>query len=297
MSAETCRARSRHNSSSSSRLLCQLGRSCEEGTHGTQRAVCVLVHACHVSRRFRQDQVFEDMIETQIKAVSLIDGEWYVRLDGDLAGKVVGAVYDASAGETELVPITLSVRSWCRVGGWVGRASIGCRIPDQRLPPAAAVAVAATMGGVQGEAEAHGSGRGQHSRAVAAVGVYPGAAAQRSREPRWGRVRRSRRLGVEAVWRVWPLAARQCTILERHISQKHTAHQPVRSLSSLFSCQPQQQFNRNCALIVDGWFMRRARTRERRAGPQEPQTRSPPSFSLVTALVHQEKLRILDHSK
>lgn len=55
--------------------------------------------------------MFEDIIETQIKAVNLIDGEWYVRLDGDLAGKVVGAVYDASAGDTTLVPIVLSV-SW-----------------------------------------------------------------------------------------------------------------------------------------------------------------------------------------
>lgn len=57
--------------------------------------------------------MFEDTIETQIKAVTLIDGEWYVRLDGDLAGKVVGAVYDASAGDTTLVPIALSVS--CRI--------------------------------------------------------------------------------------------------------------------------------------------------------------------------------------
>lgn len=63
------------------------------------------VHTC----RFKDDQVFEESIETQIKAVSLIDGVWYVRLDGDLAGKVVGAVYDASAGESELVPLSLSV--------------------------------------------------------------------------------------------------------------------------------------------------------------------------------------------
>jgi len=55
--------------------------------------------------------VFEEIIETQIKAVSLIDGEWYVRLDGDLAGKVVGAVYDASAGDSDLVPVPLSVSS------------------------------------------------------------------------------------------------------------------------------------------------------------------------------------------
>lgn len=59
--------------------------------------------------RFKDEQVFEEIIETQIKAVTLIDGEWYVRLDGDLAGKVVGAVYDASAGDTDLVPKALSV--------------------------------------------------------------------------------------------------------------------------------------------------------------------------------------------
>lgn len=47
--------------------------------------------------------------ETQIKAVTLVDGTWFVRLDGDLAGKVIGAVYDASAGEDQLLPVPLSV--------------------------------------------------------------------------------------------------------------------------------------------------------------------------------------------
>jgi hypothetical protein len=73
-----------------------------------------------VTHRFREDQVFEDVIETQIRAVPLVDGEWYVRLDGDLAGKVVGAVYDASAGETELVPIILSVSEELVLSGCVG---------------------------------------------------------------------------------------------------------------------------------------------------------------------------------
>jgi hypothetical protein len=67
--------------------------------------------------------MFEDMIETQIKAVNLIDGEWYVRLDGDLAGKVVGAVYDASAGDTTLVPIALSVSG--RTDTRASRAALG----------------------------------------------------------------------------------------------------------------------------------------------------------------------------
>lgn len=62
-----------------------------------------------VRHRFKEEQVFEEVIETQIRAVSLIEGQWYVRLDGDLAGKVVGAVYDASAGEQELTPMALSV--------------------------------------------------------------------------------------------------------------------------------------------------------------------------------------------
>lgn len=76
--------------------------------------------------RFKEDQVFGDIIETQIKAVTLIDGEWYVRLDGDLAGKVVGAVYDASAGDTTLVPLALSVSCWA-----------GSRHTDRQAGPSA----------------------------------------------------------------------------------------------------------------------------------------------------------------
>lgn len=87
-----------------------------------------MLHAC----RFKDDQVFEEIIETQIKAVSLIDGEWYVRLDGDLAGKVVGAVYDASAGETELVPIALSVSMLTQQQLFSG-VSASCSIGDSQV--------------------------------------------------------------------------------------------------------------------------------------------------------------------
>jgi hypothetical protein len=59
--------------------------------------------------RFAEDQVFTEIIETQIKAVYLLDGDWYVRLDGDLAGRVTGAVYDASQGDDTLLPIPVSV--------------------------------------------------------------------------------------------------------------------------------------------------------------------------------------------
>ncbi|KAF6259437.1 hypothetical protein COO60DRAFT_1688690 [Scenedesmus sp. NREL 46B-D3] len=57
---------------------------------------------------FAEDQVFTEVIETQIKAVYLLDGDWYVRLDGDLAGKVTGAVYDASQGDDTLLPVPVS---------------------------------------------------------------------------------------------------------------------------------------------------------------------------------------------
>jgi hypothetical protein len=61
--------------------------------------------------RYQQDQVFESSVESHIRALTLLDGGWFIRLDGDLAGRVTGAVYDASGGDTELVPIPLSVGS------------------------------------------------------------------------------------------------------------------------------------------------------------------------------------------
>jgi hypothetical protein len=48
------------------------------------------------------------VIETQIKAVSLINGDWFIMLTGDLAGRVTGAVYDATDPDN-MVPLTTSV--------------------------------------------------------------------------------------------------------------------------------------------------------------------------------------------
>jgi hypothetical protein len=83
----------------------------------TQDVLCLIVTvlpdccSCGVppAARFAEDQVFTEIIETQIKAVYLVDGDWYVRLDGDLAGRVTGATYDASTGDDTLLPIPVSV--------------------------------------------------------------------------------------------------------------------------------------------------------------------------------------------
>eukprot|EP00878_Enallax_costatus_P014604 GHUV01015278.1.p1 GENE.GHUV01015278.1~~GHUV01015278.1.p1 ORF type:complete len:330 (+),score=78.71 GHUV01015278.1:470-1459(+) len=55
---------------------------------------------------FQDDQVFTDEIETQIKAVNLIDGDWYIRLEGDFAGRVTGAVYDGTQDDLVEVPVS-----------------------------------------------------------------------------------------------------------------------------------------------------------------------------------------------
>jgi hypothetical protein len=82
--------------------------------HGMKLQPCpVAVPAVVPLARFAEDQVFTEVIETQIKAVYLVDGDWYVRLDGDLAGRVTGAVYDASQGDDTLVPIPVSVSALC----------------------------------------------------------------------------------------------------------------------------------------------------------------------------------------
>lgn len=72
-------------------------------------AVCCCCCCLCALARFAEDQVFTEVIETQIKAVYLVDGDWYVKLDGDLAGRVTGAVYDASQGDDTLVSIPVSV--------------------------------------------------------------------------------------------------------------------------------------------------------------------------------------------
>lgn len=75
--------------------------------------------ATGIAYRFEEDQVFTEVVETQIKAVNLIDGDWYVRLDGDLAGKVTGGVYDASQGDDLVpIPVSVSLSSW-RTALWL----------------------------------------------------------------------------------------------------------------------------------------------------------------------------------
>eukprot|EP00775_Hariotina_reticulata_P008222 gene8221-8414_t len=54
---------------------------------------------------FDPDQTFTEVIETQIKAVNLINGDWFIMLTGDLAGRVTGAVYDATDSDN-MLPLT-----------------------------------------------------------------------------------------------------------------------------------------------------------------------------------------------
>ena len=43
-----------------------------------------------------------------LKTMTVIDGTWYIKITGDYAGRIHGAVYDIS-DETNPVPITLNV--------------------------------------------------------------------------------------------------------------------------------------------------------------------------------------------
>lgn len=51
--------------------------------------------------RFSEDQKFTQAQETQIKAVALIEGSWYVRVTGDYDGRVSGAVYEVHGSDSE----------------------------------------------------------------------------------------------------------------------------------------------------------------------------------------------------
>lgn len=84
---------------------CVLLRSAQRNAHAATARNSSL-RAC----RFESEQVFSEVMETQIKAVSLIDGTWYVRLYGDLAGRVTGAAYDATAADGSLAAIPVAVR-------------------------------------------------------------------------------------------------------------------------------------------------------------------------------------------
>jgi hypothetical protein len=66
------------------------------------------------SRRFETDQAFEQIQETQVQAMTLVDGAWYVRVIGDYAGRVSGAVYRT---DNETNPERLDVQvGWALVG-------------------------------------------------------------------------------------------------------------------------------------------------------------------------------------
>jgi hypothetical protein len=99
---------------------------------GQRHQLRVACSLCPVpAARFAEDQVFTEIIETQIKAVYLVDGDWYVRLDGDLAGRVTGAVYDASQGDDTLLPIPVSVSATSQ--------DACCAAPSQQQMPCTAV--------------------------------------------------------------------------------------------------------------------------------------------------------------
>ncbi|KAI8474039.1 MAG: hypothetical protein J3K34DRAFT_383443 [Monoraphidium minutum] len=53
---------------------------------------------------FERDQAFTQYQETQLQSVALLPGSWYVRVLGDYAGRVSGAVYNA-ANESDPQPI------------------------------------------------------------------------------------------------------------------------------------------------------------------------------------------------
>ncbi len=59
--------------------------------------------------RFTDDQTFSASQETQIQSMNLIDGNWYVSVKGDYAGRVAGAVYNFD-NATDPQPLSLMVR-------------------------------------------------------------------------------------------------------------------------------------------------------------------------------------------
>lgn len=79
-------------------------------------------HACPC--RFETDQTFSQVQETQIQAVSLTDGAWYLRVLGDYAGRVSGGVYDA-ANASAPVALPVQVRGMQGVG-WCHAARMSC---------------------------------------------------------------------------------------------------------------------------------------------------------------------------
>jgi len=70
---------------------------------------------------FEADKTFEQYQETQIQLVSLVDGAWYVRIMGDFAGRVSGAVYvmeDETSPERVAAEVRAAWLGWSRGGLW-----------------------------------------------------------------------------------------------------------------------------------------------------------------------------------
>lgn len=74
--------------------------------------------------RFEDDQVFTQAQETQINSVQLQDGDWYIRLRGDYAGRVVGSIYNnANITDPQPIPLTVSVPHACSLPGYSQRTT------------------------------------------------------------------------------------------------------------------------------------------------------------------------------
>ena len=86
-------------------LVCARAADCGKGAREPrqQLLVCKQRHATHTitTARFDAEQTFSQAQETQIKAVTLVDGTWYVRVRGDFAGRVSGAIYEVNGGDDE----------------------------------------------------------------------------------------------------------------------------------------------------------------------------------------------------
>lgn len=93
--------------------------------------------------RFAEDQAFTQAQETQIRTMDLVEGGWYVKVTGDPAGRVSGAVYpaaadgaggggnggaDDAAAQPEAIPVEVRVCVFVCVGGKRERAAglLGC---------------------------------------------------------------------------------------------------------------------------------------------------------------------------
>lgn len=67
------------------------------------------LHLC--PRRFSEDQRFSEVQSSSVQRLELPNGRWYISVNGDLAGRVAGAVYHLGPGD-EPQKIPMEVGSW-----------------------------------------------------------------------------------------------------------------------------------------------------------------------------------------